>query len=83
MQINRNEIKRRKLKHGLKRVTLAFSQGTRLSNVLSKMDNFTIYQIEVFDDEFVKLVTFDEKQIESLALEHGLSTTLGELITLT
>ena len=82
MQINRNEIKRRKLKHGLKRVTLAFSRGTKLAKVLSKIDNFAIYQIEIYDDNFDKLATFDEKQIEHLAIEYGLSTTLGEIVTL-
>ncbi|MBQ8468583.1 MAG: M50 family metallopeptidase [Clostridia bacterium] len=78
-RFSRTDTKKRRLSHGLKKVVLAFSDETKLSKVFSKIDNFAIYEIEVYDKNLQRIKTLGEKEIETFALRFGLDAKLKEI----
>lgn len=63
------DLKRRKLKHGLKVVNLMFNQNIKLSKLISKIDNFGFYNITIVDDDFKVIMQLTEMQINEIALK--------------
>lgn len=81
-RIVKTDIKRRRLKHGLKVTTLMFNKQTTLSRVLSKIDNFAFYNIYVVDDDFNILATVSEVELYKLVEVSSLTETLGSALLL-
>ena len=78
-RIVKTDIKRRKLKHGLRVVALMFNSKTKLTKVLSKLDNFAFYVIYVVDDNFNILATVPEDRFYKVAYVSNLTQTLQEV----
>ena len=81
-RIVKTDLKRRKLKHGLKVVNLMFSSSVSLSKVMSKIDNFAYYVIYVVDNDFKILATLNEEQLYVLVESGSLSDTLENALLL-
>ena len=79
-RIVKSDIKRRKLLHGLKRQSLMFSVDVKLSKILSKIDNFAFYSVEIVDDNFCVIARFSEVQLQEWSLTEFLQKPIGELI---
>lgn len=79
-RLAKTSLKRRKLKHGLAVKTLMFNKDTRISKVISKIDNFAYYNICVVDDNYNVLKIITESELESLSLQAPASSKLSELL---
>ena len=76
----KSDLKKRKLKHGLKVSVLMIEDKTKLSKVLGKIDNFAFYYFWVVDDNFNILAKLSEQQIYEVAKVTNLSLTMAEVI---
>ena len=82
-RIIKTDLKRRKLAHGVKVVYIMFGLNTMLSKVLSKIDNFAYYVVQVVDDDFNVLTTITEDNLYNIAKTLGANVTLGSALHLT
>ena len=81
-RLAKTDLKKRKLKHGLKVVSLMFLKQTKLSNIVSKIDNYAYYIVLIVDDSFNVLTKLTEQQIYELSLNNKLSETIGDILKL-
>ena len=79
-RIVKSAVKQKKLARGLKCACIAFDQNTTLGKVCSKVDNFAYYVVLVIDQNYKIIGKIFENQIEKLALELPLDTTLGQIV---
>jgi len=79
-RLMKSDLKKRKLKHGLKVSVLMVSDQMRLSKALGKVDNFAYYHFLVVDENFNVMAKFSESQLFELARSCDLAKPLRELI---
>ena len=76
----KSDLKRRKLKHGLKVSVLMVSDNIKLGKLMGKVDNFAYYNFLVVDDNFNVVAKVSETQLFEIAKSCDLAKTLKEIL---
>lgn len=79
-RVIKSDLKRKKLKRGLRVVELMVSKQTSVLQAYTKIDNYAYYNFCVVDENFNIIEKFSEKEIENILKENAPNITFENVI---